>query len=68
MDDAKEREKWLSYFLTESTQNQDALPIMAKNYKNQGDIWPETSQYLNHSTEILAKLLLVINKYNDFDF
>ena len=63
MDDVKEREKWLSYFLTESTQNQDALPIMAKNYKNQGDIWPETSQYLNHSTEILTKLLLVINKY-----
>ena len=64
MDDEEEREKLLSYFLTENTKNQDALPIMAKNYKNQGDIWPETSQYLNHSTEILAKLLLVINKYN----
>lgn len=64
LDDAKEREKWLSYFLTKSTKNQDALPIMAKNYKKQGDIWPETSQYLNHSTEILTKLLLVINKYN----
>lgn len=64
LDDAKEREKWLSYFLSKSTKNQDALPIMAKNYKNQGDIWPETSQYLNHSTEILTKLLLVINKYN----
>lgn len=64
MDDAKEREKWLSYFLSESTQNQDALPIMAKNYKNQGDIWPETSQYLNHTTIILTKLLLVINRYN----
>jgi hypothetical protein len=63
LDDENEREKWLSYFLSESTQNQDALPIMAKNYKNQGDIWPETSQYLNHSTEILGKLLLVINRY-----
>jgi len=63
LDDKKERKKWLSYFLSESTQNQDALPIMAKNYKNQGDIWPETSQYLNHSTEILGKLLLVINRY-----
>ena len=64
LDDEKEREKWLSYFLSESTQNQDALPVMAKNYKNQGDIWPETSQYLNHSTSILAKLLLVVNRYN----
>ncbi|WP_299057443.1 heparinase II/III family protein [uncultured Polaribacter sp.] len=63
LDDKKERKKWLSYFLSESTQNQDALPIMEKNYKNQGDIWPETSQYLNHSTEILGKLLLVINRY-----
>lgn len=64
MDDEADREKLLSYFLSESTKNQDALPVMAKNYKNQGDIWPETSQYLNHSTEILAKLLLVVNKYN----
>jgi hypothetical protein len=63
MDDENEREKWLSYFLTESTENQDALTVMAENYKNQGDIWPETSQYLNHSTEILAKLMLVVNRY-----
>ncbi|WP_248722507.1 heparinase II/III family protein [Seonamhaeicola sp. ML3] len=64
MDDEKEREKWLSYFLTESTENQDALDIMVKNYKNEGDIWPETSQYLNHTTSILARLMLVVNKYN----
>tara|TARA_R110002094_G_scaffold115900_4_gene111664 strand:+ start:1222 stop:3708 length:2487 start_codon:yes stop_codon:yes gene_type:complete len=64
MDDETEREKWLSYFLTESTDNQDALNIMVKNYKNQGDIWPETSQYLNHTTSILARLMLVVNKYN----
>ena len=64
MDNETEREKWLSYFLTESTKNQDALNVMAENYKNQGDIWPETSQYLNHSTAILAKLMLVVNRYN----
>ncbi|GAA4945676.1 heparinase II/III family protein [Algibacter agarivorans] len=64
MDDKKEREKLLSYFLTKNTVNQDALNVMAKNYKNKGDIWPETSQYLNHSTAILAKLLLVVNRYN----
>ena len=64
IDDKKDREKWLSYFLTESTDHQDALDVMAKNYKNKGDIWPETSQYLNHTTSILAKLMLVVNKYN----
>ena len=64
MDDENDREKWLSYFLTESTDNQDALSVMVKNYKNEGDIWPETSQYLNHTTSILARLMLVVNKYN----
>lgn len=64
MDDENEREKWLSYFLIESTDNQDALNVMALNYKTQGDIWPETSQYLNHTTAILAKLMLVINRYD----
>ena len=63
MDDKKERENLLSYFLTESTKNQDALNVMALNYKEKGDIWPETSQYLNHSTAILAKLMLVVNRY-----
>ncbi|KAA5824820.1 hypothetical protein FPF71_09065 [Algibacter amylolyticus] len=64
MDDKTEREKLLSYFLTENTKNQDALNVMAKNYKEKGDIWPETSQYLNHSTAILTKLMLVVNRYN----
>tara|TARA_R110002051_G_scaffold318695_1_gene401372 strand:- start:3974 stop:6400 length:2427 start_codon:yes stop_codon:yes gene_type:complete len=64
MDDEKEREKLLSYFLTENTENQDALNVMYKNFKNKGNIWPETSGYLNHSTSILTKLMLVINRYN----
>ncbi len=63
MEDEKERDKLLSYFLTENTKNQDALNVMAKNYKEQGDIWPETSQYLNHSTALLTKLMLVVNRY-----
>tara|TARA_R110002033_G_scaffold170455_3_gene213054 strand:- start:2886 stop:4973 length:2088 start_codon:yes stop_codon:yes gene_type:complete len=63
MEDENERDKFLSYFLTENTENQDALNVMAKNYKEQGDIWPETSQYLNHSTAIITKLMLVVNRY-----
>ena len=63
MDDEKEREKLLSYFLRENTAHQDALNVMAENYKKKGDIWPETSQYLNHSTAILTRLMLVVNRY-----
>ncbi len=64
MDDEKERNKLLSYFLTESTKNQDALNVMAAIYKNEGDIWPETSQYLNAVSNILTKLMVVVNKYD----
>lgn len=64
MDDAKERETLLSYFLTENTSNQDAINVMAQNYKEKGDIWPETSQYLNYSTAIVARLMLIVNRYN----
>ena len=64
MDDEKERNKLLSYFLTESTKNQDALNVMAAIYKNEGDIWPETSQYLNAAGSILTRLMLVVDKYD----
>lgn len=64
MEDAKERDKLLSYFLTENTENQDALTVMADTYKSEGDIWPETSQYFNGVSTILARLMLVVNKYD----
>ena len=63
LDDEALRNTYLSYFLNKSTKNQDALNVMAANYKTKGSIWPETSQYLNHSTAIIAKLMLVINKF-----
>ena len=64
MDDAAEREKYLACFLTQNTENQDALTKMVKNYKNEGDIWPETSQYFNGVSTILTELMMVVNKYN----
>ena len=63
LDNVVERNNYLSYFLEKSTEHQDALNVMAANYKTKGSIWPETSQYLNHSTAIITKLMLVINKY-----
>lgn len=64
MEDKNERNKLLSYFLTENTENQDALNVMGDYYKKEGDIWPETSQYLNGVSSILTRLMLVVNKYD----
>lgn len=64
MEDEIERNELLSYFLTKSTENQDALDVMAGTYKEEGDIWPETSQYLNHVSTLLTRLMLIVNKYD----
>jgi len=64
MDNEAEREKLLSYFLTENTEHQDALNVMAAIYKEKGDLWPETSQYLNAAASILTRLMLVVNRYD----
>ena len=64
MDDRKERERLLSYFLSVDTENQDALSTMARNWKEEGDIWPETSQYLNHASTLLTRLMLIVNRYD----
>ncbi|WP_114749685.1 heparinase II/III domain-containing protein [Pleomorphovibrio marinus] len=64
IEDEKEREKLLSYFLTESTDHQDALNVMAAIYKEKGVLWPETSQYLNAAASILTRLMLVVNRYD----
>lgn len=64
MDDEDERKKLLSYFLTENTEHQDALNVMAAIYKEKGDLWPETSQYLNAAASILTRLMLVVNRYD----
>lgn len=64
MENEGEREKLLSYFLTESTEHQDALNVMVRKFKERGDVWPETSNYLTHVSSILTRLMLVVNRYN----
>lgn len=64
MDDPAKREQWLAYFLTENTEHQDALNVMTSIYKEEGDIWPETSQYLNHVGSILTHLMFILNRYD----
>lgn len=63
MEDASEREELLSFFLTKSTEHQDALNVMAKKYKAKGHVWPETSNYFSHVSNILTELMLVVNRY-----
>ncbi len=64
LEDDAERNKYLNYYLTESTSNQDALNKVAKMYKNEGDIWPETSQYLNAVASLSTRLMFVLTKYD----
>lgn len=64
MDDVEVREELLSYFLTKSTDHQDALNVMVKKYKAKGHVWPETSNYFSHVSNILTKLMLLVNRYN----
>lgn len=64
MEDVSEREELLSYFLTKSTEHQDALNVMVKKYKAKGHVWPETTSYFSHVSNILTKLMLVVNRYN----
>ncbi len=64
VEDINEREKFLKYYLTESTENQDALNKVARDYKKEGAVWPETSQYLNHVASLTTRLMLVLDKYD----
>ncbi|WP_396635691.1 heparinase II/III family protein [Maribacter sp. R77961] len=64
LEDETERNKYLNYYLNESTQGQDALAKVALYYKNQGDIWPESSQYTNDVAERTTKLMFLLTKYD----
>ncbi|HSH09155.1 MAG TPA: heparinase II/III family protein, partial [Oceanipulchritudo sp.] len=64
LEDESEREKYVGYYLTKDTENQDSLSKVAKHYQEEGDIWPETSQYLNHVATLATRLMLVLTKYD----
>ena len=64
LDDVNERNSFLEFYLLKSTANQDALAKVAKFYKNEGDIWPESSQYTNDVAERSTKLMYLLTKYD----
>ncbi|MEM1258993.1 MAG: hypothetical protein AAGH81_10705, partial [Bacteroidota bacterium] len=64
LDDTSERKSFLEHYLTKSTSNQDALSKVAEFYKNEGDIWPESSQYTNDVAARSTKLMYLLTKYD----
>ncbi|GGG51314.1 hypothetical protein GCM10011414_21080 [Croceivirga lutea] len=64
LEDIKERNMYLEYYLTKNSSNQDALAKVSKYYKNEGDIWPESSQYTNDVAERSTKLMFLLTKYD----
>ena len=64
LDNLSERNTYLKYYLTKNSSHQDALSKVAEFYKNEGDIWPESSQYTNDVADRSTKLMFLLTKYN----
>lgn len=64
LEDLVERKTYLNYYLKENTNGQDALAKVALYYKNEGDIWPESSQYTNDVADRTTKLMFLLTKYD----
>lgn len=65
MDDLSLRKKYLDHFLNISNRTQDCIRDVAKEYKNKGDIWPETSQYSNGVAGLSTNLILTLDRYDN---
>lgn len=64
LDNLDLQKHYLNYYLIEGTATQDALPNVSENYKNEGDVYPETSQYSNGVATYTTRLLYMLNKYD----
>jgi hypothetical protein len=64
IDDKKERDSLLNYFLTINTANQDALRKVDKHYEESGGVWPES---LNYSNAVAGYVVYLMNVVTNFD-
>ena len=63
LENSKERDSLLQFFLKEGTPYQDALPEILGKYDGKGSVYPETSQYSNGVASLITKLMVEIENY-----
>lgn len=61
LDDEKERNENLPYYLTKDTDRQMSLLTASKNFANPGDIWPESLSYSRHVANYCVYLMTVLD-------
>lgn len=64
INDLELRKSYLDFYLTKGTDKQEALTTISERYKNDGDVFPETSQYSNDVANFSTRLMIILNKYN----
>ncbi|GGZ25478.1 hypothetical protein GCM10007049_17500 [Echinicola pacifica] len=64
LEDLSLRKKYLDFYIKEGTSKQDALPDIAASYQNEGDVYPETSQYSNGVAEYSSRMILLLDHYD----
>lgn len=64
LNDLALRKTYLDFYLKKGTDRQECLPEVASRYKNEGDVYPETSQYSNGVAELSTLMLYVLDQYD----
>ena len=64
LEDNTEREAFIQIYLSEGSDKQDPLTAVASEFKIEGDVWPETSQYSNGVAQLTTYLMTILTKYD----
>ena len=61
LDNEKERNEQLPFYLNKDTERQESLETVGKRYKNPGDIWPESMSYSTHVVNLTTYLMTILD-------